>query len=291
MLVSIVIPAYNEAHRLPASFPRLIDAIQDLEHTEVILVDDGSNDGTADVAARYLRRLPAGHLLRLPWNAGKGAAVRAGVSIARGSSIVFMDADMASDLGDLPALLAALQHAEIALGSRRLGTDVSRKTGRRAGSWAFNMLTRSVAALDLADTQCGFKAFRYAEAKLLFAMSRATGFGFDVEVLSLARSLGYRIAEVPVGWSEQDGGRFNTVRHTPGMIMDVVRARRGRRRERRWAGRPLEPAAPPVAANEAGRLDSRTAGVVDLRPHEPGETAHTALRSGRDTLARPQEAV
>ncbi|WP_131785369.1 dolichyl-phosphate beta-glucosyltransferase [Protofrankia symbiont of Coriaria ruscifolia] len=228
--VSIVIPAFNEAHRLPESLPRLTSVLSRLAGAEVIVVDDGSSDCTAEVAQQLLSELPRSRVVRLPWNSGKGAAVRTGVAMARGASIVFMDADMASDVNDLPLLLAALQDAEVALGSRRIGDSAVRSNSRRMGSWAFNQVTRTLAALDVADTQCGFKAFRHAEAKLLFSLSRSTGFGFDVEVLSIARSMGYRITEVPVRWSEMDGGTFRVTRHTPAMLVDVVRARRYRRR-------------------------------------------------------------
>ncbi|WP_322748366.1 MULTISPECIES: dolichyl-phosphate beta-glucosyltransferase [unclassified Frankia] len=228
--VSIVIPAYNEAHRLPEALPRLVAVVSTLAGAEVILVDDGSTDRTAEVAERLLSELPRARVVSLPWNSGKGTAIRTGVAMARGASIVFMDADMASDLNDLPPLLAALNDAEVALGSRRIGDNALRTSGRRMGSWAFNRITRTLAGLDVADTQCGFKAFRHAEAKLLFSLSRSTGFGFDVEVIALARSMGYRIAEVPVHWSEMAGGTFRVTRHTPAMLVDVMRARRYRRR-------------------------------------------------------------
>jgi len=228
--VSVVIPAFNEAHRLPWSLPVLTDALGLLPDAELIIVDDGSTDGTSRVAAELLRDVPNSQVIRLPWNNGKGAAVRVGVAAADGDAIVFMDADLASDVGDLPILLAALDDAEVALGSRRLGRGANRAATRRLGSWAFNQLTRSLVSLDVADTQCGFKAFRRAEAKVLFGLSQANGFGFDVEVLSLARSLGYRIAEIPVRWSEEPGGTFRIIRHTPAMLAELARARRHARR-------------------------------------------------------------
>src|SRR5262245_15648042 len=185
---------------------------------EVIVVDDGSLDGTAAVAAGLLRGLPGSRVIRLPWNSGKGAAVRVGVAAAAGEAIVFMDADLASDVADLPALLAALEHAEVALGSRRLGGTVDRSRVRRVGSHLFHRIARLLVPLGLADTQCGFKAFRRAEAKILFGLSRVTGFAFDVEVLALAQSMGYRIAEVPVRWNEMPEGTFSAARHTPAML-------------------------------------------------------------------------
>src|SRR5262245_27411471 len=209
---------------------------------EVIVVDDGSLDGTAAIAAGLLRALPGSRVIRLPWNSGKGAAIRVGVAAAAGEAIVFMDADLASDVSDLPALLAALEHAEVALGSRRIGAGADRTRTRQLGSWAFNQIARSITDLDIADTQCGFKAFRRAEAKVLFSLSRATGFGFDVEVLSLARSLGYRIVEVPVRWTEEPGGTFRIIRHTPAMIVDLARARRHiPRPSQPPPARPMEP--------------------------------------------------
>ncbi|WP_261558242.1 dolichyl-phosphate beta-glucosyltransferase [Frankia tisae] len=279
MPVSVIIPAYNEAMRLPGSLPPLVSVMRKIPDAEVIVVDDGSTDGTAAVAEEHLAGIPGGRVLRLPWNSGKGAAVRAGVSVAHGASIVFMDADGASDVNDLPLLLAALEHAEVALGSRRIGDGAVRSSGRRVGSWAFNQITRSLASLDVADTQCGFKAFRGQEAKLLFSLARSSGFGFDVEVLSIARSIGYRIAEVPIRWAEIPGGTFRVTRHTPAMIVDVVRARR-------YLGRAAPglvvstPARPPAAGAPTGSAAATPPSAAADQPgaavrREPG-SADTA---------------
>ncbi|KLL11526.1 MULTISPECIES: dolichyl-phosphate beta-glucosyltransferase [Protofrankia] len=279
--VSIVIPAFNEAHRLPESLPRLTSVLGRLAGAEVIIVDDGSTDRTAEVAQQLLSGFPRSHVVKLPWNSGKGAAVRTGVAMARGASIVFMDADMASDVNDLPLLLAALQDAEVALGSRRIGGSTVRSNGRRMGSWAFNQITRTFTALDVADTQCGFKAFRHAEAKLLFSLSRSTGFGFDVEVLSLARSMGYRITEVPVRWSEMAGGTFRVSRHTPAMLVDVLRARRYHRRRAAVTSAPLglrpveaqpsvvlQPVPTPLAVVRRPSVSTAPAATDDTQPSQ-----------------------
>ncbi|CAO5228195.1 dolichyl-phosphate beta-glucosyltransferase [Frankia sp. AgKG'84/4] len=276
--VSVVIPAYNEAMRLPGSLPSLVSVMRGIPGAEVIVVDDGSTDGTCAVAEEHLAELPGGRVLRLPWNSGKGAAVRAGVSVSRGASIVFVDADGASDARDLPLLLAALEHAEIALGSRRIGGGAVRTNGRRVGSWAFNQITRSLASLDVADTQCGFKAFRGPEAKLLFSLARSTGFGFDVEVLSIARSIGYRIAEVPVRWAEIPGGTFRVARHTPAMIVDVVRARRylSRSAPGPVVGRgPVAPGGLSAAATAAAAVTP----AVEAVPATPADPAPRAPRT------------
>jgi len=221
--LSVVVPAYNEARRLGASLPPLADMAADTE-AELIIVDDGSDDGTAEVAAAQLAGLPGSKIIRLPLNSGKGAAVRAGVAHARGRSIVFMDADLATDLGDLPVLLDALERADVAIGSRGLaGATVDGATTTRARMGrTFNRLARVVTGLDLRDTQCGFKAFRAPVAQLLFHLGVVDGFAFDVEILALAKRMGYRVAEVPVHWHAVADSRVDVVRDPARMLRDVV---------------------------------------------------------------------
>jgi glycosyltransferase involved in cell wall biosynthesis len=280
--VSVIVPAFNEARRLPQSLPALLAALRRIPGAELIVVDDGSSDDTAAIAAQLLRGVPDCQVIRLPWNSGKGVAVRTGVAAASGAAIVFMDADLSSDVGDLPLLLTALEHAEVALGSRRLGRGVDRSVSRRLGSWAFNHLTRALADLDLADTQCGFKAFRRDEAKILFSLARADGFGFDVEVLAIARAAGYRIVEVPVRWSEEPGGTFRVVRHTPAMVAEVVRARRYAQRVHVGTRARAGERTPRSSAHDghAGRAPGRTAGerrgaelAASPRRQAPGDGA------------------
>jgi glycosyltransferase involved in cell wall biosynthesis len=276
--VSVVIPAFNESHRLPVSLPLLAEALLriPLPEVEVIVVDDGSHDDTARIALELLAGVPNSQVIRLGRNRGKGAAVRAGVAAATGDAIVFMDADLASDLADLPALLAALEHAEVALGSRRLGDGADRGPVRRLGSSLFNQLARSLVRLDVADTQCGFKAFRHAEAKRLFSMSRLAGFAFDVEVLALARLMGYRIMEVPVRWTEKPEGTFSIVRHTPAMLVDLLRARRWIRAAAR--GEPDKASPPPaVPAQADGPLEDAAATPGAPTPTSGGVLAHGEL--------------
>jgi glycosyltransferase involved in cell wall biosynthesis len=222
--LSVVVPAYNEARRLRHSLPPLLDAVSDAG-AELIVVDDGSDDDTAEVAGAYLAGLPgAAKLVRLALNSGKGAAVRAGIAHARGRSIVFMDADLATDLNDLPALLAALETADVAIGSRVIkGATVDGASSARAHMGrTFNRLARAVTGLDLSDTQCGFKAFRAPVAQLLFHLGVVDGFAFDVEILALARRMGYRIAEVPVHWHAVDDSSVDVLRDPARMLRDVV---------------------------------------------------------------------
>jgi len=221
--LSVVVPAYNEARRLKDSLPSLVDVIDDAG-AELIVVDDGSDDDTAAVAAAHLADLPGSKVVRLPLNSGKGAAVRAGVAHARGRSIVFMDADLATDLGDLPALVDALETADVAIGSRVVeGATVDCASSTRAHMGrTFNRVARSVTGLDIADTQCGFKAFRAPVAQLLFHLGVVDGFAFDVEILALARRMGYRVAEVPVHWHAVEDTRVDLLRDPVRMVRDVL---------------------------------------------------------------------
>lgn len=222
--VSVVVPAWNEELRLPATLDAITRAV-DPDDTEVIVVDDGSRDATANVASVLLTPLPHAMVVRLPANRGKGAAVRAGVARARGKRIVFMDADLSTDLRDLPALVAALDSAHLAIGSRAApGSDVADASVARVGMGrAFNAMVRAVTPLSMLDTQCGFKAFRAPTAKLLFDLGRLDGWAFDVELLTLAHRIGYPIAEVPVRWTAMDGSHVRPMSDSLTMAADLFR--------------------------------------------------------------------
>jgi dolichyl-phosphate beta-glucosyltransferase len=231
--VSIVVPAYNEEARLQRSLPQLERRGRLGPDVELIVVDDGSADRTVEIARHFLGPLPHGRLLRLPWHAGKGAAVRSGVSAAQGDAIVFMDADLATDLSALPRLLLALRHADVAIGSRTAPGAVvtGRSPTRRMLHRGFGLPARHVAGVSASDPQCGFKAFRNDAAKILFALSRLNGFGFDVEILLLADKLGYRIVEIPVRWHAVEGSHVRA-RDPMAMLLELVRMRllhRGKR--------------------------------------------------------------
>jgi glycosyltransferase involved in cell wall biosynthesis len=242
--LSIVLPAYNEEKRLNQSLPRLL-AGAGMDDTEVVLVDDGSRDATAEVAfanlrdvphsnvlrlpwnvaAELLRDVPGGRVIRLPFNCGKGAAIRVGVAAAVGEAIVFMDADLAGDVDDLPKLVGGLERADVVVGSRLLPESVvsGKSLMRRALSRAFSTQARAVAGVGVRDPQCGFKAFRAEVAKLLFGLSKLDGFAFDVEILVLARRLGYRIVEVPIAWEAVAGGCVRPLRDSRQMFVDVLK--------------------------------------------------------------------
>jgi dolichyl-phosphate beta-glucosyltransferase len=217
---SIVVPIYNEMHRLPDVLPELLDLA--VPGTELIFVDDGSRDGTGELLSTVTD--PNTTTVRLPRNRGKGAAVRAGAGVARGHAIVFMDSDLATATACLEPLVCALDTADLAIGSRAHPQSVIRDASVRRSRLGgrFNRLTRQVTGLEFCDTQCGFKAFRAEAARLIFHLARINRFAFDVELLCLARALGMRVAEVPVDWTERPGSKIRSLRDPLRMALDVM---------------------------------------------------------------------
>ncbi len=231
--LTIVVPAYNEAHRLEEGMHRLERAASsgavDLDRTEVVVVDDGSTDRTAVVAAKLLAALPHHRVIRLPFNQGKGAAVRAGVAASRATHTAYMDADMAIDPRAVPLLLDGLEHSDVAIGCRALRDSMVETTYavRTLMGRLFNEIVTTGTGLGLKDTQCGFKAFRTPVARLLFHLVRIDRFAFDVEILTRARRLGLDITEVPVHWMHVEGSTVHPLHDSFAMVSDVFRSRRG----------------------------------------------------------------
>ena len=225
--LSIVIPAYNEAERLPATLDQLAGFLRGEEYAaEIVVVDDGSDDGTPTVVGQTAGGTPL-RLIVAP-HRGKGAAVRRGMLAASGDVRLMCDADLSMPPHELPKLLAALAAgADVALatregaGARRIGEPYLRHLMGRV----FNTLVRLLAVPGLQDTQCGFKAFTAASAELLFAPATIDGFGFDVGVLYLARKRGLRLAEVPIAWYYQPSSRVSPLRDTIRMVRDLLRVR------------------------------------------------------------------
>lgn len=224
--LSIVIPAFNEASRLPKLFESLLEQI-DLDATEIVIVDDGSTDTTAEVAGEFLRTVPNGYLIQLTENSGKGRAIRSGVAHTTGDVVVFMDADAATDLSSLKPVIHALDDFDIAIGSRS-HTDAQVHRAHRYRAYmggAFNAVTRRATGLPFRDTQCGFKAFRGVVARLVFAESTVNGFAFDVEILRMSSQLGFTIAEQPVLWTHQPGSKIRHLADPARMLIDIFRIR------------------------------------------------------------------
>jgi dolichyl-phosphate beta-glucosyltransferase len=228
---SIVIPAFNEADRLP---PYLEDVAGFFdgrgEPYEILVVDDGSSDGTGARVEAAAERHPAVRLLPLGRNRGKGAAVRAGMLAATGALRLFTDADGATPIAEVKRLEPALAAgADIVIGSRALVDPAVAMRARPHRVWAgrlFNVLVAALGLRGVADSQCGFKLFTAAAAQRLFSALQTTGFAFDVELLLRAQAAGYRVVEVAVNWADQEGSKVGVLTSGPGMLWQILRARR-----------------------------------------------------------------
>lgn len=224
-MLSVVIPAFNEAARLPGTLDRTLAHLRARGSAfAVFVVDDGSSDDTAEVVAR--RRDTEVTLIRLDTNQGKGAAVRRGVLESRGSRVLVSDADLSTPIEELERLEAALDEgADIACGSRGLSESAilaSQPVHRREMGNTFNLILRLLALTRLRDTQCGFKLFRGPVARNVFARCQLRGFAFDVECLYLADRLGYRVREVPVAWGHVPESRVHILKDSARMLRDVL---------------------------------------------------------------------
>ena len=225
--ISIVIPAFNEAYRLPATLDRVQRYLAQQPMTaEVIVADDGSHDATADVVRQRAAQWPQLRLVSAGQNAGKGAAVRLGMAAATGRYRVFSDADLSVPIDDLPALLEALHAgAGVAIASRALRdsrVELHQPWYRETMGKIFNKLVRIFVLGGVKDTQCGFKAFTAEVADRVFPPLQTAGFGFDVEVLYRAKQAGYRIVEVPTRWINSPQSRVHPVRDSLAMFLELL---------------------------------------------------------------------
>ena len=232
---SVVIPAYNEEKRLPAYLRKTIAYFDDRgEAYEVIVVDDGSHDETVNVVERFQVDAPSVRLIKLAENRGKGCAVRTGMLETKGALCLFADADGATPIRELERLERAIANgADIAIGSRTARDPtrvVQERVFRKISGSIFNIAVRSLGVTGITDTQCGFKLFRAPVARALFSVLQCDGFSFDVELLFLAQRWKYRIAEVPIQWTEQAGSKVRIVRDGRRMIYDIWTVRRNYQR-------------------------------------------------------------
>ncbi len=226
--LSIVIPAYNEQGRLPATLDRIVAYLEraPVPAVEILVVDDGSRDGTA---ALVQARGGIVRLVRNPGNRGKGYAVRNGMLAAKGDWILSTDADLSAPIRELEKLIAAArkENAVVAIGSRALDRKlikVHQPWMREFSGRAFNVVMRMVTGLPFRDTQCGFKLFHSSAAREIFSRQKEDGFSFDVEDLLIAQTLGLRSIEVPVEWSNVEGTKVSLAQGMKSFT-DLVRIR------------------------------------------------------------------
>jgi dolichyl-phosphate beta-glucosyltransferase len=230
--ISIVIPAYNEEQRLGPTLTAILSFLSQRpsRFAEVLVVDDGSRDGTARIVEQFSAAHPQIRLLRNPGNRGKGYSVRHGVLESRGEWILFTDADLSAPIEELDNLFDAVRrtHADIAIGSRALERSliqVHQSWFRETAGRMFNLFLRLLTGLPFLDTQCGFKLYRRQAAQEIFRRQRLERFGFDAEVLYIARRLGFRCVEVPVRWSHSPGTKVSMLRDSLDMFLDLLRIR------------------------------------------------------------------
>ena len=224
--LTLILPCYNEAERLPATLQRFLSHLPpDPEEVEVLVVDDGSTDGTVAIAEAAARRDRRVRVIPSRPNRGKGYVVRTGMLAARGDVVVFTDADGSYGPAEVDRVVRALASAPVAIGARPLDGGGA-PPARRVASRAFNLALRVLLGLPFHDTQCGLKGFRREVAREVFSRARIDGFAFDAEVLLLARALGARVVEVPVRAEERDGSKVRLVGDALRMLREAWSIRR-----------------------------------------------------------------
>ena len=234
--LAIIIPAYNEERRLPPTLEKISAWLRGKPlPAEILVVDDGSTDATARVVADFAPRLPGLRLVSNGRNYGKGYSVRHGMLQARAPIALFTDADLSAPIEEADKLLAALETADVAFGSRAVNRkliSVHQSPFREVAGILFNKVVQLVLWIPFVDTQCGFKAFRLERARILFEQQRVERFGFDPELLFLAKRHGLRAAEIPVRWAHDPHTKVNVYRDSLLMLLELffirLNALRGR---------------------------------------------------------------
>jgi len=227
---SFIIPAYNESSRIRPTLDELLRYTQ--QHNwdvEILVVDDGSRDDTSQIVREYGKSHPQVLLVENPGNRGKGFSVRNGMLHARGDVCLFTDADLSSPMTEAQKIFGAIAAgADVAIGSRWLRAELQTERQplyRQVFGRIFNLVLRVFLGLKFADTQCGFKAFRRDAAQRIFPLQKIERWGFDPEILFLARRLGFAVTEVPVVWAHSEGTRLHPFRDGARMFVEVLRIR------------------------------------------------------------------
>ncbi len=228
--LSIVIPAFNEERRLPRAFERIREYFSNrpggLDEIEVVVVDDGSTDATARIANEWAATLPQWRVISNGTNRGKGYSVRHGMLAARGRIALFTDADLSSPIEECEKLLAAIAAGyDFAIGSRAIDRSliaVRQSRHRELAGIIFNKFVRAFTGLPFHDTQCGFKAFVREPSRIVFEQQRIEGFGFDPEILFLAKRHGLRGVEIPVRWAHDPATKVHVLRDSIRMFGELI---------------------------------------------------------------------
>jgi dolichyl-phosphate beta-glucosyltransferase len=233
--ISVVIPTYNEGGRIRLNLIKLVDYLRPrFARFEVIVVDDGSTDDTANEVAEAQRREPRVRSISFPANHGKGFAVRQGVLAAKGDAIFFTDADLSTPVDAIESAMKGIAEGyPVVIASRRHPESVidrPQSRARVAVGQLFNLGVRALLSLRFRDTQCGFKCFSREAAQAIFARTRIDGYAFDVEILVIAERLGYRVKEIPVCWSHAPDSKVKPLRHLPRVAHELWKIYRTDRR-------------------------------------------------------------
>lgn len=227
--LSVIVPAYNEAERLPDSLKQIIAFLNKQSYSsEVLVVDDGSRDKTCQLAEQVLGSFPH-RILKNPGNRGKGYSVRSGMLAGEGKYLLFTDADLSTPIEEVAKFLKQLENGyDVVIGSRGLEdseVEVHQNLLRETMGKTFNFLARLLTFRGIKDSQCGFKAFNRKAAKDLFGRQSLDGFGFDVEIVYLAQRLGYKLLEAPVIWRNSTQSKVRIVSDSMNMFLDLLRIR------------------------------------------------------------------
>lgn len=231
LMISIVIPAYNEEKRIKESLSEVFDFMSNSGmQYEIIVVDDGSSDGTSRIVESMAGDEPRMRFMRYEKNRGKGHALRTGALVAKGDFVLVMDTDLSTPLEELWKLMPFLDEGDydIAIGSRALAlSDIIRKQPwwRQGMGKMFNKIVKTLVIGDFSDTQCGFKLFAGNVARTLFGEAKIDRFAYDVEILARAKKKGYRIREVPIRWINSPGSKVDPLKDSLQMLADLVRIR------------------------------------------------------------------
>ena len=227
--LSVIIPSFNEESRLSATLERIAAYLSTSgRKAEILVVDDGSKDGTAAVAEYFRIKIPTLRVVSNGVNRGKGYSVRHGMLEARGHIALFTDADLSAPIEEAGKLIAALETNDVAIGSRAMDRSlisVHESRFREFAGIIFNKIVRVILWLPFVDTQCGFKAFRRENCAIIFEQQTIERFGFDPELLYLARHHGLRAVEIPVRWGHSPATKVSMLHDSIQMFIDVFTIR------------------------------------------------------------------